>query len=84
MTAKKSFLEEVAAKDVTGSSTRCRVAIWLEDNPDVTNEDLKKARDRHSLKAIWAVMVERGYTSRSESVSNHLRGECKCLTSSIK
>jgi hypothetical protein len=36
------------------------------------------------LKAIWAVMVERGYTSRSESVSNHLRGECKCLTSSIK
>lgn len=82
-----SFIEEVEAfKSVNNQG--CKVRMFI-DNQDekalakankepLTDADLFAAAKTNTLIAVHKALVNRGYKFSDGTVSNHLRGTCRC------
>lgn len=82
-----SFIDEVAAfKSVNNQG--CKVRMFI-DNQDekaltkagkepLTDKDLFAAAKTNTLVAVHKALVNRGYQFSDGTVSNHLRGTCRC------
>lgn len=75
-----AFIDEVKTEAEKTKRIRCSVAIWLETQPDVSDEDLRAAADEPGTTAmlIHGAMKGRGYTATYAPVQRHLRGDCSC------
>lgn len=73
------FMDEVA--QYAAYKKKCKLAEWLENDPGakgLTVEGLIQAREEYSLKALWNALHDRGYQHSQETISDHLRGVCRC------
>lgn len=82
-----SFIEEVEAfKSVNNQGCKVRMFIDAQDEKaltksgkdKITDEALFAAAKTNTLIAVHKALVNRGYKFSDGTVSNHLRGTCRC------
>lgn len=82
-----SFIEEVEAlKSVNNQGCKVRMFIDSQDEKAlaksgkdvITDKVLFEAAKTNTLKAVHKALVNRGYKFSDGTVSNHLRGSCRC------
>jgi hypothetical protein len=82
-----SFIEEVEAfKSVNNQGCKVRMFLDAQDEKAlaksgkdlITNEQLFEAAKLNTLVAVHKALVNRGYKYSDGTVSNHLRGTCRC------
>lgn len=83
------FIEEVKALNFPATSNGCKVKLFVESQDSeeltkqnkepVTLEQIKKAKENSTLKAIHRALVNRGFKFSDNVLAKHLQENCSCV-----
>lgn len=88
-----SFIEEVEAFK-SFNNQGCKVRLFIDSQDEkalaknnkepITDEALFSAAKVNTLVAVHKALVNRGYRYSDSTISNHLRGVCRCAAEAVE
>jgi hypothetical protein len=56
----------------------CQIKVWLDDNPQYSDEELVKAVADHGKAALLRWLRTKGFTAGDSVITRHFNRGCKC------